>query len=104
MRAYDRDELKDQRPKTAGRTRRSSEDGLIRVGIAARLAAARRAAGLTQIAVSDRLDRPRSWIGKIEAGRRGLLFSEAIELAELYGVNLDDLAPPGTSRRGSGRG
>jgi transcriptional regulator with XRE-family HTH domain len=64
-----------------------------RATLAVRLALVRKAAGLTQIEVSDRLHRPRSWIGKLETARRSLLFSEAIELAELYGVPLSALDP-----------
>lgn len=82
-----------------GRRRRPSEDGRLRLEIAAQLAAARRAAGMTQVDVSDRLQRPRSWIGKLESGRRGLLFSEALELAQLYGIELAGLAPATTAGR-----
>jgi transcriptional regulator with XRE-family HTH domain len=82
-----------RRPLRRPDTRRPSEDGRVRAAIAARLAAARRTAGMTQIGVADRLRRPRSWIGKLETGRRGLLFSEAVELAELYGIEVNDLMP-----------
>jgi transcriptional regulator with XRE-family HTH domain len=64
-----------------------------RLALARRLALVRKAAGLTQIEVSERLRRPRSWIGKLETARRSLLFYEAIELAELYEVPLSALDP-----------
>lgn len=73
--------------------RRPTEDPALRAAIAARLVALRKKAGLTQIEVSERLGRPKSWIGKLETGRRSLLFSEAILLADLFGSSVADLAP-----------
>ena len=43
------------------------------------LVEARRAAGLTQQALADRLDRPQSFVAKIEAGERRL---DVVEFAE----------------------
>jgi transcriptional regulator with XRE-family HTH domain len=64
----------------------------LRAAIAGRLVAVRKQAGLTQKSVAERLDKPKSWVGKLETGRRSLLFSEAIALANLFGVSLDHLA------------
>jgi transcriptional regulator with XRE-family HTH domain len=63
--------------------------------MAHRMAQLRRSAGLTQIEVSERLSKPKSWIAKLETGRRSLLFSEAVTLADLYQVNLADFDPTG---------
>ena len=51
---------------------------------------------MTQVGVSQRLGRVNSWIAKLERGQRSLLFSEAVELADLYGVALHELWPGGT--------
>ncbi len=64
-----------------------------RLAVGARLALVRKAAGITQVEVSEKLGRPPSWIAKLETGRRSLLFVEAVDLAELYGVSLTALNP-----------
>jgi ribosome-binding protein aMBF1 (putative translation factor) len=87
---------KTKKPKNkiaSARSRRPSETAEVRGAIADRLAGARKAAGLSQIEVARQLERPRSWIGKLETARRSLLFSEALELADLYGAELGDLGP-----------
>jgi len=69
------------------------ESAADRTALADRLAQLRRRAGLTQVQVSQRVGKPQSWIGKLETGRRSLLFAEAILLAKLYGVPLSALDP-----------
>ena len=54
--------------------------------VGARLAAARRAAGLSQTDVGRLLGIPQSRVAKLEAGDRRLQYLEAFEYAELYGV------------------
>jgi transcriptional regulator with XRE-family HTH domain len=58
-----------------------------------RLAAAREAAGLTQLAAARRLGVPQTAIAKLELGQRQLRFVEGIRLAGMYGVRPTDLAP-----------
>lgn len=67
----------------------SAED----LAVGRRLAAARSAAGLSQAEAARRLGFAQSRIGKLEIGTRRLLFSEAIDLAELYGVGISDFVP-----------
>jgi ribosome-binding protein aMBF1 (putative translation factor) len=74
--------------------RRSPEPQEMRVAIGIRLRDARRAAGLTQQQVVDGIGRRKSWLAKLELGQRSLLFSEAVTLADAYGVGLADLWPP----------
>jgi transcriptional regulator with XRE-family HTH domain len=62
------------------------------VAIGRRLAGARRASGLSQVEVGRRLGVAQSWIAKMEVGTRRLLFSEAVELATLYRVDLSEFA------------
>jgi len=85
-------------------TRGRAEPVELRQAIGAHLAQLRRNAGMTQIAVSEQLGRVKSWIAKLERGQRSLLFSEAVELAELYGISLKTIWPPslqdGALRRG----
>ena len=57
------------------------------------LAAARNEAGLSQVEVARRLGFAQSRIAKLEIGTRRLLFSEAIALAEMYGVSLSAFVP-----------
>ena len=82
-----------------GVARRSAEAPDLRAAIAARLGEIRRAAGMTQVSVCEQLRKPKSWIGKLETGRRSLLFSEAMALARLYGVELTALLPADEERR-----
>lgn len=58
-----------------------------------RLAAARRVAGLSQAMAATRLGTAQSRIAKLETGARRLLFSEAVDLARLYGVPIEDFVP-----------
>ena len=53
-----------------------------------RLRAARREAGLTQVAVARRLGQPQSFMSKCETGERRLDIVELSDLAELYGKPL----------------
>jgi transcriptional regulator with XRE-family HTH domain len=80
-----------------GTSRRPIEDPTVRSAIAARLVACRQAAGLSQQAVADQLDRPQSWLGKLETGRRSLLYSEAVALAAVYEVEVAVFATGGGS-------
>lgn len=59
------------------------------------LAAARHRAGLSQAAAAAMLGFAQSRIAKLEIGTRRLLFSEAVDLARLYGVELDAFVPSG---------
>lgn len=51
------------------------------------LAAARRAAGMSQRALAERLKRSDSYISKFEAGERRLEVCEFIELCEVIGAD-----------------
>jgi transcriptional regulator with XRE-family HTH domain len=62
----------------------SKED--IKAAIAARLRAAREAAGLSQGQVAKELDLHRPAVSEIEAGRRSVSAEELTEFARLYGV------------------
>jgi transcriptional regulator with XRE-family HTH domain len=63
------------------------------IAVGMRLAAARMAAGLSQTEAAKRLGFAQSRIAKLEIGTRRLLFSEAIDLAEIYGVAVADFVP-----------
>jgi transcriptional regulator with XRE-family HTH domain len=54
-----------------------------------RLAAARRAAGLSQTEASLKLSVPQSRVAKLETGDRRLQYLEAFAYAELYGVSIE---------------
>ena len=54
---------------------------------------ARQATGLSQSQVARRLNVAQSRIAKLELGTRRLLYSEAIELAEIYRVDLTRFDP-----------
>ena len=58
-----------------------------------RLAAARAAAALSQAEAAKKLGFAQSRIAKLETGSRRLLFSEAIDLADLYGVAVASFVP-----------
>ncbi len=75
------------------RRERRFDDAAWRAALAERLAALRTRARLSQPQVSRALAMPRSWIGKLETGRRALLLGEAIALAQLYRVPLSALDP-----------
>jgi HTH-type transcriptional regulator/antitoxin HipB len=60
------------------------------------LAAARSKAGLTQAEAAARLGFAQSRIAKLEIGTRRLLFSEAVDLAGLYAVDISAFVPPAT--------
>jgi transcriptional regulator with XRE-family HTH domain len=51
------------------------------------LVSAREAAGLTQRDLAARLRRPRSFVGRIEAGERRVDVIEFIEIARVIGVD-----------------
>jgi transcriptional regulator with XRE-family HTH domain len=61
--------------------------------VGALLSAARRATDLTQAEVARRLGVAQSRIAKLEVGSRRLLFSEAVSLADLYGVPITSFVP-----------
>ena len=54
---------------------------------------ARQAAGLSQSEVAKRMGVAQSRIAKLELGTRRLLFVEAVDLADLYGVELARFDP-----------
>jgi len=70
------------------------------VAIGKVLADKRHKAGLTQVVVAERLGRVNSWIAKLERGQRSLLYSEAVALAELYGVELAAFWPEPSEHTG----
>jgi transcriptional regulator with XRE-family HTH domain len=56
-----------------------------------RLKKARINSGLTQFEVAQKLNKPQSYISKIEHRQRRLDILEIKELANLYGIKLDEL-------------
>ncbi len=54
------------------------------------LVEARCASGLTQVQAAERLGKPQSFISKYERGERRLDFSEFIEIADLFGIDVID--------------
>jgi transcriptional regulator with XRE-family HTH domain len=58
-----------------------------------RLAAARIAAGFSQVAAATALGIPQSAIAKLELGQRYLSFLEGLDLAALYGADPSTLDP-----------
>jgi len=56
-----------------------------------RLKKARIDAGFTQVQVAEKMKKPQSYISKVENRQRRLDILEVRELANLYGVKLDDL-------------
>jgi transcriptional regulator with XRE-family HTH domain len=59
----------------------------------ARVKASRLDLGLRQEAVAEHLSLSRTSVSNIEAGRQRLLLHQAVALAELFSVRLDDLVP-----------
>lgn len=57
----------------------------------ARLIAARKAAGLTQVEVAEKLGKPQSYVSKIENCQRRVDVLELRGFSEIYGVNLSVL-------------
>lgn len=55
------------------------------------LVAARRADGLTQAQLAERLGRPQSFVSKYERGERRLDFVEVLEIADALRVDACDL-------------
>jgi transcriptional regulator with XRE-family HTH domain len=72
----------------AVRTARTEEAN----AVGRRLAAAREAAGLSQIEAAKRLGVAQSSIAKLELGQRQLRFVEGLRLSEIYGVRPSQLA------------
>ena len=56
---------------------------------------AREAAGLSQPEVARRVGTSQTRIAQLELGRRRLLFTEALVLADLYDIELRELDPRG---------
>lgn len=54
------------------------------------LISAREQAGLTQVEVAKKLAKPQSFVSKYERGERRLDFTEFIELAGLFEINISD--------------
>jgi transcriptional regulator with XRE-family HTH domain len=69
-----------------------SEERSKKTSIAARLALARRQAGLSQGQVAKMLKLHRPSISEMEAGRRNITGTEISQLADIYGVSADWLA------------
>ncbi len=57
----------------------------------ARLRAARKAAGLTQVVVAEALGKPQSFVSKVETGERRIDPVELSWFAELYGCEIAEL-------------
>ena len=57
----------------------------------ARLAEARKAAGLTQQELADRIGRPQSFIAKMEGGERSLDVVEFVAIARIIGLDTNSL-------------
>jgi transcriptional regulator with XRE-family HTH domain len=55
--------------------------------VAKRLVAARKAAGLSQQQVADKLKRPQSYVAKVEGAERRLDIIEFLELAQAIGAD-----------------
>ncbi len=55
------------------------------------LISARKSAGLTQVQVSERLDKPQSFVAKYEGGERRLDVIEFIEIAETLNIDAPKL-------------
>ena len=53
-----------------------------------KLIAARKKAGLTQLEAAKKLDKPQSFISKIESGERNIDFLELEDLASIYNQQL----------------
>ena len=71
----------------------------------ARLRRARKACGLTQRELAERLARPQSFVSKVETCERRLDLIEAAAWCVAVGVAIDDVLPTemkGTLRRGVG--
>ncbi len=60
----------------------------------ARLRRARKAKDLTQSALGNRLNKPQSFVSKVETCERRLDLLEAAEWCVALGVKLDDVLPP----------
>jgi transcriptional regulator with XRE-family HTH domain len=65
-----------------------------------RIREARIEARLTQVDVAERLKLPQSVISRLEAGQRKVSAIELFDLAEMFGVAMEDLVP---ARGGKGR-
>ncbi len=52
------------------------------------LVVARKAAGLTQVEVAQRLEKPQSFVSKYEHGERRLDFTEFVELADILSIDV----------------
>lgn len=61
------------------------------LAVGRRLAAIRSEVGLSQAEVARRLGFAQSRIAKLETGTRRLLFSDAVAITDLYGVDLSAL-------------
>ena len=61
-------------------------------GIAERLTAARKKAGMSQTAAAEHLNISRPTLSEVESGRRRLTANEFIRLADLFNVSLDWLS------------
>lgn len=53
------------------------------------LVKARQESGLTQVEVAERLEKPQSFVSKIERGERRLDFPEFIRLADALGIDTE---------------
>ena len=62
-----------------------------RLALRQALRAARRAAGLTQMDVAQRLGQPQSYVSKYEAGRRRLDLVEVVSVCAVLGIGVQKL-------------
>jgi transcriptional regulator with XRE-family HTH domain len=74
-----------------------TEDPAFHAATGRLLGDARETAGLSQAAVAKRLGIAQSRIARLELGKRRLLYSEAVRLARVYGVDISAFDPRGRS-------
>ena len=72
---------------------------LFAVAVGRRLADVRESKNLSQLVVAEALGIPQSQIAKLELGLRTLTFAEALDLADLYGVEMTALDARGDLER-----
>lgn len=72
-----------------------AEDPALHAAVGRLLGDARQAAGLPQSGAARALGIAQSRVARLELGKRRLLFTEAVRLAQLYGVEVSAFDPRG---------